>query len=266
MQVLCPLEFSVFPSILLLVTLLRLALNIASTRLILLHGNEGVAVAGEVIRAFGNFVVGGNYTVGLVVFTILVIINFVVITKGAGLVAEVAARFTLDAMPGKQMSIDADLNAGVINDKEARVRRKEVAQEADFYGAMDGASKFVRGDAVWGVVITLVNILGGLTIGVLQQGMTVAAAAQTYTLLTVGEGLVAQIPALIVSTAAGIVITRAASEVNLGFEITRQMLLSSKAVGTASGILLALGLVPGLPHVAFLALGKPDGLDGLSNQ
>ncbi|MEP7150917.1 MAG: flagellar biosynthesis protein FlhA [Nitrospira sp.] len=255
MQVRRPLEFSVFPSILLLVTLLRLALNIASTRLILLHGNEGVAAAGEVIRAFGNFVVGGNYTVGLVVFTILVIINFVVITKGAGRVAEVAARFTLDAMPGKQMSIDADLNAGLINDKEARQRRKEVAQEADFYGAMDGASKFVRGDAVAAVVITLVNILGGLTIGVLQQGMTVAAAAQTYTLLTVGEGLVAQVPALIVSTAAGIVITRAASEVNLGFEITRQMLISPKAVGTASGILLALGLVPGLPHVAFLALG-----------
>ncbi|MGZ8394564.1 MAG: flagellar biosynthesis protein FlhA, partial [Nitrospira sp.] len=255
MQVRRPLEFSVFPSILLMVTLLRLALNIASTRLILLHGNEGVAAAGEVIRAFGNFVVGGNYTVGLVVFTILVIINFVVITKGAGRVAEVAARFTLDAMPGKQMSIDADLNAGLINDKEARQRRKEVAQEADFYGAMDGASKFVRGDAVAAVVITLVNILGGLTIGVLQQGMTVAAAAQTYTLLTVGEGLVAQVPALIVSTAAGIVITRAASEVNLGFEITRQMLISPKAVGTASGILLALGLVPGLPHVAFLALG-----------
>jgi flagellar biosynthesis protein FlhA len=255
MQVRRPLEFSVFPSILLLVTLLRLALNIASTRLILLHGNEGAAAAGEVIRAFGNFVVGGNYTVGLVVFAILVIINFVVITKGAGRVAEVAARFTLDAMPGKQMSIDADLNAGLINDKEARQRRKEVAQEADFYGAMDGASKFVRGDAVAAVVITLVNILGGLTIGVLQQGMSMAAAAQTYTLLTVGEGLVAQVPALIVSTAAGVVITRAASEVNLGFELTRQMLISPKAVGTASGILLALGLVPGLPHVAFLALG-----------
>lgn len=255
MQVRRPLEFSVFPSILLMVTLLRLALNIASTRLILLHGNEGVAAAGEVIRAFGNFVVGGNYTVGLVVFTILVIINFVVITKGAGRVAEVAARFTLDAMPGKQMSIDADLNAGLINDKEARQRRKEIAQEADFYGAMDGASKFVRGDAIAAVVITLVNILGGLTIGVLQQGMTLATAAQTYTLLTVGEGLVAQLPALIVSTAAGIVITRAASEVNLGFEITRQVLISPKAVGTAAGILLALGLVPGLPHLAFLALG-----------
>jgi len=259
MQVRRPLEFSVFPSILLMVTLLRLALNIASTRLILLHGNEGAAAAGEVIRAFGNFVVGGNYTVGLVVFTILVIINFVVITKGAGRVAEVAARFTLDAMPGKQMAIDADLNAGLINDKEARQRRKEIAQEADFYGAMDGSSKFVRGDAVAAVVITLVNILGGLTIGVLQQGMTVAAAAQTYTLLSVGEGLVAQVPALIVSTAAGIVITRAASEVNLGFEITRQVLISPKAIGTASGILLAMGLVPGLPHLAFLALGSLTG-------
>ena len=259
MQVRRPLEFSVFPSILLMVTLLRLALNIASTRLILLHGNEGAAAAGEVIRAFGNFVVGGNYTVGLVVFTILVIINFVVITKGAGRVAEVAARFTLDAMPGKQMAIDADLNAGLINDKEARQRRKEIAQEADFYGAMDGSSKFVRGDAIAAVVITLVNILGGLTIGVLQQGMTLAAAAQTYTLLTVGEGLVAQVPALIVSTAAGIVITRAASEVNLGLEITRQVLISSKAIGTASGILLAMGLVPGLPHLAFLALGSLTG-------
>jgi flagellar biosynthesis protein FlhA len=255
MQVRRPLEFSVFPSILLMVTLLRLALNIASTRLILLHGNEGAAAAGEVIRAFGTFVVGGNYTVGLVVFSILVIINFVVITKGAGRVAEVAARFTLDAMPGKQMSIDADLNAGLINDKEARQRRKEIAQEADFYGAMDGSSKFVRGDAVAAVIITLVNILGGLTIGVLQQGMTLAAAAQTYTLLTVGEGLVAQVPALIVSTAAGIVITRAASEVNLGFEISRQVLISPKAIGTASGILITLGLVPGLPHLAFLALG-----------
>lgn len=259
MQVRRPLEFSVFPSILLMVTLLRLALNIASTRLILLHGNEGAAAAGEVIRAFGNFVVGGNYTVGLVVFTILVIINFVVITKGAGRVAEVAARFTLDAMPGKQMAIDADLNAGLINDKEARQRRKEIAQEADFYGAMDGSSKFVRGDAIAAVVITLVNILGGLTIGVLQQGMTLAAAAQTYTLLTVGEGLVAQVPALIVSTAAGIVITRAASEVNLGLEITRQVLISPKAIGTASGILLAMGLVPGLPHLAFLALGSLTG-------
>lgn len=255
LQVRRPIEFSVFPSVLLMVTLLRLSLNIASTRLILLHGNEGAGAAGEVIRAFGNFVVGGNYTVGLVVFAILVIINFVVVTKGAGRVAEVAARFTLDAMPGKQMSIDADLNAGLINDKEARRRRKEIAEEADFYGAMDGASKFVRGDAVAAVIIVLVNILGGLTIGILQQGMSPALAAQTYTLLTVGEGLVAQIPALIVSTAAGIVVTRAASDTNLGGEMTRQVLMSPKAVGTAGGILLALGLVPGLPHLAFLMLG-----------
>jgi flagellar biosynthesis protein FlhA len=255
LQVRRPIEFSVFPSILLMITLLRLSLNVASTRLILLHGNEGAGAAGEVIRAFGNFVVGGNYTVGLVVFSILVIINFVVVTKGAGRVAEVAARFTLDAMPGKQMSIDADLNAGVINEAEARRRRREIAEEADFYGAMDGASKFVRGDAIAAVIIILVNILGGLTIGILQQGMSPGLAAQTYTLLTVGEGLVAQIPALIVSTAAGIVVTRAASDTDLGGEMTKQLLLSPKAVGTAGGILLALGLIPGLPHLAFLLLG-----------
>lgn len=256
LQVRRPIEFSVFPSVLLMITLFRLSLNIASTRLILLHGNEGAGAAGEVIRAFGNFIVGGNYTVGLVVFSILVIINFVVVTKGAGRVAEVAARFTLDAMPGKQMSIDADLNAGVINEADARRRRREIAEEADFYGAMDGASKFVRGDAIAAVIIILVNIIGGLAIGILQQGMSPALAAQTYTVLTVGEGLVAQIPALIVSTAAGIVVTRAASETDLGGEMTRQLLMSSKPVGIAAGILLALGLVPGLPHVAFLALGS----------
>ena len=256
LQVRRPIEFSVFPSILLVITLFRLSLNIASTRLILLHGNEGAGAAGEVIRAFGNFIVGGNYTVGLVVFSILVIINFVVVTKGAGRVAEVAARFTLDAMPGKQMSIDADLNAGVINEADARRRRREIAEEADFYGSMDGASKFVRGDAIAAVIIVLVNIIGGLAIGILQQGMSPALAAQTYTVLTVGEGLVAQIPALIVSTAAGIVVTRAASETDLGGEVTRQLLTSPKPVGMAAGILLALGLVPGLPHVAFLALGS----------
>ena len=255
LQVRRPIEFSAFPSILLIVTLFRLSLNIASTRLILLHGNEGAAAAGEVIRAFGNFVVGGNYTVGLVVFSILVVINFVVVTKGAGRVAEVAARFTLDAMPGKQMSIDADLNAGLINETEARRRRREIAEEADFYGSMDGASKFVRGDATAAIIIVFVNIIGGLTIGVLQQGMSPGLAAQTYTLLTVGEGLVAQIPALFISTAAGIVVTRAAADADLGLQITRQMLLSPKAVGSAAGILLALGLVPGLPHLAFLGLG-----------
>ncbi|MGB4069334.1 MAG: flagellar biosynthesis protein FlhA [Nitrospira sp.] len=256
LQVRRPIEFSVFPSILLVITLFRLSLNIASTRLILLHGNEGAGAAGEVIRAFGNFIVGGNYTVGLVVFAILVIINFVVVTKGAGRVAEVAARFTLDAMPGKQMSIDADLNAGVINEADARRRRREIAEEADFYGSMDGASKFVRGDAIAAVIIVFVNIIGGLAIGILQQGMSPGLAAQTYTVLTVGEGLVAQIPALIVSTAAGIVVTRAASDTDLGGEMTRQLLTSPKPVGMAAGILLALGLVPGLPHVAFLALGS----------
>jgi flagellar biosynthesis protein FlhA len=255
MQIRKPLEFSVFPSVLLMVTLFRLSLNIASTRLILLHGNEGPSAAGEVIRAFGTFVVGGNYTVGLVVFVILVIINFVVVTKGASRIAEVSARFTLDAMPGKQMSIDADLNAGLIKEDEARRRRREIAEEADFYGAMDGASKFVRGDAIAAVIIILVNILGGLTIGVLQQGLSLAAAAQNYTLLTVGEGLVAQVPALIVSTAAGIVVTRAASESDLGKEIARQILVSPKVFGTASVILLGLGLVPGLPNLAFLVLG-----------
>lgn len=259
MQVRKPIEFSVFPSILLMVTLLRLSLNVASTRLILLHGNEGAGAAGEVIRSFGNFVVGGNYAVGLVVFVILVVINFVVVTKGASRVAEVAARFTLDAMPGKQMSIDADLNAGLIHEDEARRRRREIAEEADFYGAMDGASKFVRGDAIAAVIIILVNIVGGLTIGVLQQKMNVAAAAANYTLLTIGEGLVAQIPALIISTAAGIVVTRAAREVNLGQEIARQVMISSKALAAASGILLALGFVPGLPHVAFLTLGSIAG-------
>ncbi len=255
MQVKKPLDFSVFPSVLLLATLLRLSLNIASTRLILLHGNEGPGAAGEVIRAFGQVVMGGNYTVGLVVFVILVVINFVVVTKGAGRIAEVAARFTLDAMPGKQMSIDADLNAGLVNENEARRRRREIAQEADFYGAMDGASKFVRGDAIAAVVIILVNIVGGLLIGIFQQGMTVAAAAQNYTLLTVGEGLVAQVPALIVSTAAGIVVTRAASDSNLGQDIASQILVSPRIAGTAASILLVLGVIPGLPHVAFLTLG-----------
>jgi flagellar biosynthesis protein FlhA len=255
MQVRKPLEFSVFPSILLMATLLRLSLNIAATRLILLHGNEGATAAGEVIRAFGNFVVGGNYTVGLVVFTILVIINFVVVTKGAGRIAEVAARFTLDAMPGKQMSIDADLNAGLINETEARRRRREIADEADFYGAMDGASKFVRGDAIAAVIIILVNIVGGLTIGVLQLGMSLSEAAQTYTLLTVGEGLVAQVPALIVSTAAGMVVTRAASEAHLGDTIVQQVFVSARVFAAASALLVLLGLVPGLPHLAFLALG-----------
>ncbi|MBI2371825.1 MAG: FHIPEP family type III secretion protein, partial [Deltaproteobacteria bacterium] len=222
MYLLNPLQFSSFPSFLLLATLFRLSLNVASSRLVLLHGSEGPGAAGMVIKAFGSVVVGGNYIVGMVLFLILVVINFVVITKGAGRIAEVAARFTLDAMPGKQMAIDADLNAGLINDVEARRRRLAIQKEADFYGAMDGASKFVRGDAVAGIIIVVINIVGGFLIGVLQQGMELADAATTYTLLTVGDGLVTQIPALIVSTAAGIVVTRAASEGNLGAEMSRQ--------------------------------------------
>lgn len=259
MYILKPLEFSVFPSVLLLTTLFRLSLNVASTRLILLHGSEGVDAAGQVIKAFGNFVVGGNYAVGLIVFFILVIINFVVITKGAGRIAEVGARFTLDAMPGKQMSIDADLNAGIINEQEARRRREEVSREADFYGSMDGASKFVRGDAVAGILIMLINVIGGFIIGVFQYGMDIVSAAQTFTILTVGDGLVAQIPALIISTAAGMIVTRAAAASNLGKDITSQIFIHPKAIYAASAILFALGLVPGLPHISFIFLSAVTG-------
>jgi len=249
-----PLDFSVFPSILLVTTLFRLALNIASTRLILLHGNEGVEAAGGVIKAFGQFVVGGNYVVGAVIFLILVIINFVVITKGAGRVAEVAARFTLDAMPGKQMAIDADLSNGILTDKEAKARRKKISREADFYGSMDGASKFVRGDAVAGIMIVLVNIIGGFVIGVWQKGMALDQALTNYTLLTIGEGLVAQIPALIISTAAGIIVTRSADENNFGHEISGQLLNYPKAFQVASGVLFLFAMIPGLPHFAFFLL------------
>jgi len=255
MYTLKALEFSVFPSLLLITTLLRLSLNVASTRLILLHGNEGTAAAGQVIKAFGSFVVGGNYVVGLVVFLILVVINFVVITKGATRIAEVAARFTLDAMPGKQMSIDADLNAGLITDVEARQRRSEISRESDFYGAMDGASKFVRGDAIAGIVITLINIVGGLVIGVLQQGMSLASAAQNYTLLTIGDGLVSQIPALIVSTGAGMVVTQAASDSHLGGDMISQLTRHPRAVAIASGVLIFFGFIPGLPTLPFIILG-----------
>jgi flagellar biosynthesis protein FlhA len=232
-----PLELSAFPSILLLGTLFRLSLNVASTRIILLHGNEGTMAAGKVIMAFGGFVVGGNYLVGIIVFLILVAINFMVITKGAGRIAEVAARFTLDAMPGKQMSIDADLNAGMINEQEARHRRELISLEAEYYGAMDGANKFVRGDAIAGIVITLINIIGGLAIGVFQNNMTFAHAAQNYTLLTIGDGLVTQVPALIVSTAAGVIVTRAGADSSLGEEITAQILVQPKAIAVASGVL-----------------------------
>jgi len=251
MYVLKPLHFSVFPSVLLIVTLLRLSLNVASTRLILLHGHEGTEAAGQVIKAFGTFVVGGNYVVGFVVFMVLVLINFVVITKGATRVAEVAARFNLDAMPGKQMSIDADLNAGLISDTDARRRRMEVEKESNFYGAMDGASKFVRGDAIAGIIITVVNIVGGLIVGVLQQGMP-AAAARNYTLLTVGDGLVTQVPALIVSTAAGMLVTRTAAETDLGAEVKSQLFAQPKAIAAAGLMLFVFALIPGMPKFSFI--------------
>ena len=249
-----PLELSALPSILLMTTLFRLSLNIASTRLILLKGNEGIDAAGQVIKSFGSFVVGGNYAVGLIIFLILVVINLIVITKGSGRIAEVAARFVLDAMPGKQMAIDADLNAGMINEAEARRRRAAVAQEADFYGAMDGSSKFVRGDAIAGIMITGINILGGFAIGTLQQGMPIAEAAKTFTILTIGDGLVAQIPALLVSTAAGIVVSRAGTETDMGKDITQQLFVNPKVLLTTSGIMAFLGIIPGLPHVPFFLL------------
>lgn len=255
MYTVAPLDFSIFPSVLLVATLFRLSLNVASTRLILLHGNEGALAAGKVIKSFGTFVVGGNYVVGLVVFTILVIINFVVITKGAVRIAEVAARFTLDAMPGKQMSIDADLNAGLIDESEARQRRDIIANEAEFYGAMDGASKFVRGDAIAGIIITFINIIGGFVIGVLQKKMPIAAAAQNYTLLTVGDGLVTQIPALVISTAAGIMVSRAASESSMGVEFAKQLLHYPRASYIGALVIFLFGLIPGLPHIPFIVLG-----------
>lgn len=250
-----PLDFSVFPSLLLITTLFRLSLNVATTRIILSEGHNGTAAAGEVISAFANFVVGDNYVIGFIVFTILVIINFIVITKGSGRIAEVAARFTLDGMPGKQMSIDADLNAGLITEVEARQRRKDIEKEADFYGSMDGASKFVRGDAIAGILITIVNILGGLIVGVFQMGLDVGTAAKYYTMLTIGDGLVAQIPALIVSTAAGAIITRNTSEQNLGSDIAGQLLFNYRAVAITAGILLTMALVPGLPKFPFIFMG-----------
>ncbi|HNY69590.1 MAG TPA: flagellar biosynthesis protein FlhA [Syntrophorhabdus sp.] len=251
-----PLDFSVFPSVLLIVTLFRLSLNIATTRLVLVHGDEGAHAAGYIIKGFGTFIVGGNYVVGAVVFFILTIINFVVITKGAGRVAEVAARFTLDAMPGKQMSIDADLNAGLIDDAGARKRRESVEMEADFYGAMDGASKFVRGDAIAGIIIIFVNIIGGLVIGIVQKGMSFNDALTVYTILTIGDGLVSQIPALLTSTAAGIIVTRAASETNLGSAMITQLFTQPRAMLLASIVILCIGFVPGIPLVPFLVLSS----------
>jgi len=254
MYVTQPLQMSVFPGMLLILTLLRLALNVATTRLIL-----GEAYAGEVITSFGNFVVKGNYVVGFIIFFILVIIQFVVITKGAGRISEVAARFTLDAMPGKQMAIDADLNAGLISDEDAKTRRLQISREADFYGAMDGASKFVRGDAVAGILITIINVVGGLIIGVLQRGMSLAEAAQTYTLLTVGDGLVTQIPALVVSVSSGLIVTRAASESNIGMDLARQLSAYPRAIAVAAGMLILFGFVPGMPTGPFLFLGTVAG-------
>ncbi|MES9966046.1 MAG: flagellar biosynthesis protein FlhA [Sedimenticola sp.] len=249
-----PLEFSVFPSLLLVATLLRLALNVASTRVVLLEGHQGGDAAGKVIEAFGAFVIGGNYAVGLVVFFILVIINFVVVTKGAGRVSEVSARFTLDAMPGKQMAIDADLNSGLISQDEARTRREDISREADFYGAMDGASKFVRGDAIAGILILIINLIGGLSIGMLQHDLDLSTALRYYALLTIGDGLVAQIPSLLLSTSAAIIVTRVASDQDMGGQVITQLLSSPKALAVAAGVLFIMGSIPGMPNVAFLSL------------
>jgi len=250
-----PLDFAVFPTVLLVATLLRLALNVASTRVVLIHGHDGGSAAGHVIEAFGNVVIGGNYVVGIVVFAILMIINFVVVTKGAGRISEVSARFTLDAMPGKQMAIDADLNAGLIDQAEAKKRRAEVSSEADFYGSMDGASKFVRGDAIAGLLILFINLLGGMGIGMAQHGMSFAEAGQVYALLTIGDGLVAQIPSLLLSTAAAIMVTRVTSSEDMGQQVNRQMFSSPKALAVSAAILIAMGLVPGMPHFSFVGLG-----------
>ncbi|QKF53789.1 flagellar biosynthesis protein FlhA [Pseudomonas graminis] len=250
-----PLDFSVFPTILLVATLLRLALNVASTRVVMLHGQDGHAAAGKVIQAFGEVVIGGNYVVGIVVFAILMIINFVVVTKGAGRISEVSARFTLDAMPGKQMAIDADLNAGLIDQPEAKRRRLEVAQEAEFYGSMDGASKFVRGDAIAGLLILFINLIGGMLVGIFQHGMSFGDAGKVYALLTIGDGLVAQLPSLLLSTAAAIMVTRASGSEEMGKLVGRQMFASHKALAVSAGIMIVMGLVPGMPHFSFISLG-----------
>ena len=254
-----PLDFAVFPTVLLLTTLLRLSLNVASTRVVLLEGHNGADAAGKVIEAFGHFLVGGNYAVGIVVFIILVVINFMVITKGAGRIAEVGARFTLDAMPGKQMAIDADLNAGLIGEEMARTRRAAVAQEAEFYGAMDGASKFVRGDAVAGIIILVINLIGGFVVGVLQHDMDMANAAKAYTLLAIGDGLVAQIPALIISTAAGLIVSRVASEQNIGQQLVKQLFNQPSVLIMTAVIIAMLGMIPGMPHFAFFFLAAAMG-------
>jgi len=254
-----PLEFGVFPTVLLLATLLRLALNVASTRVVLMHGHQGTGAAGHVIESFGEFVIGGNYVVGVVVFVILTIVNFVVVTKGAGRISEVSARFTLDAMPGKQMAIDADLNAGLISQDEARRRRTEVRAEADFYGSMDGASKFVRGDATAGILILLINMIGGLAIGTMMHDMSIGDAARNYALLTIGDGLVAQLPALLLSTAVALIVTRMSGEQDMGGEVARQLFGRPKALWIAAGLLGVMGIVPGMPNVAFLLMATACG-------
>ncbi|WP_455203275.1 flagellar biosynthesis protein FlhA [Kaarinaea lacus] len=254
-----PLQFAVFPTVLLIATLMRLSLNIASTRVVLLEGHTGTDAAGKVIQAFGEFVVGGNTAVGLVIFLILVIINFVVVTKGATRVAEVSARFTLDSMPGKQMAIDADLNAGIITQEEAKQRREEVGREADFYGSMDGAGKFVRGDAIAGILILVITIIGGLTVGMLQHGMPISGALQNYTLLTIGDGLVAQIPSLLLSTAAGLMVTRVSSDKDMGGEVLAQLFDSPKALGVTAGVIGTMGLIPGMPNLAFITIAAAAG-------
>jgi flagellar biosynthesis protein FlhA len=248
-----PLEFAVFPTVLLVTTLFRLSLNVASTRIVLMEGHTGPDAAGKVIEAFGHFLVGGNFAVGVIVFAILVVINFVVITKGAGRIAEVSARFALDAMPGKQMAIDADLNAGLIKEEEAKTRRREVAEESEFYGSMDGASKFVRGDAIAGIVILALNLLGGLIIGVAYHDLDFSTAARNYTLLTIGDGLVAQIPALIISIAAGVIVSRVGSGKTISEQFTEQLLLKPEPLFVTAGIVGLLGIIPGMPHIAFLA-------------
>ncbi len=254
-----PLDFTAFPTVLLIATMLRLSLNVASTRVVLVEGHTGTAAAGSVIESFGDFVVGGNFAVGLIVFAILVIINFVVVTKGAGRVSEVSARFTLDSMPGKQMAIDADLNAGMLTQEQAKMRREEIAREADFYGAMDGASKFVRGDAIAGILILFINIVGGLSIGMFQHGLGFSEAMHNYTLLTVGDGLVAQIPSLVLSTATAIIVTRASAKQDMGEQVFAQMFKDPRALSVTAATLLLLGLIPGMPNVAFLLMAAACG-------
>ena len=258
-----PLDFSVFPTILLIATLMRLTLNVASTRVVLLNGHDGGDAAGKVIQAFGEVVIGGNYVVGMVIFVILMIINFVVITKGGERISEVAARFTLDALPGKQMAIDADLNSGLIDQNRAKQRRKEVANEADFYGSMDGASKFVRGDAIAGLMILFINIIGGVSIGVFEHGLPTAEAFKTYALLTIGDGLVAQIPSLLLATSAAIIVTRINdSDDDMAQSMHKQLLASPATLFTVAGVMLIIGLVPGMPHLAFFTFAAVLGFAG----